>query len=99
MQLPRPIRNEVRLFRGVVSVLSLLVHLDLYLMGVVTNLSQTGSQSQSCRYPASITSHSSIGTEALLKSSSEIILWHLNNYAAERKCRYGKLMPRYGFVG
>ena len=34
--------------------ISLLVHLNLYLMGVVVNLLRTGSQSQSCRYLVSI---------------------------------------------
>ena len=58
MQLARPIRGEVilftvkqivRLVRGVhgLRTLLLLVHLDLYLMGVVPNLTRTGFQSRS----------------------------------------------------
>ena len=60
-----------------VSIYSIAISLPRSLFeGVVVNLSQTGSQSQGCRYLAGISL--STGTEALLKSSSEIILWYLN---------------------
>ena len=62
-----------------VSVLLLLVHLNLYLMGVVTNLSQIAKLQISSWY----TSYSIAGTEAHLKSSSEIILWCLNKLLKE----------------
>ena len=45
--------------------ISLLVHLDLYLMGVVANLLRTGSKLQSIPV---------IVAPGLMKSSSEIIL-------------------------
>ena len=60
---------------------------SLYILGMLANPRYT------------YISYSSDRTEVLLKSSSEIILWHLYNYAAERKRWYRKLMPRDGFVG
>ena len=63
---------------------SLLVHLDLFdLVGVVMN--RPSHEPIMDRIPIMklqvsswYTSYSSARTEALLKSSSEIILWHLN---------------------
>ena len=53
--------------------------IGLYLVGVTANLSRNSRiPIVQLQISSKCTSYSSAGTEALLKSSSEIILWRLN---------------------
>ena len=62
------------------STLSLSLDLNLYLVGVVTNLLRT----LELQISSKCTSYSSARTDALMKSSYEIYLWHLNVLLKER---------------